>query len=179
MPRINAPAELEEFRKDIISKRDPKKPCISVCTGAGCLALGAEKVVAALRAEIEKQGLEDKVDIRETGCPGFCERGPLMVIYPEEICYVQVQPEDAQEIIYQTIGDKKILDRLLYVDPNSNDRIVKEPDIPFYKNQKRILLGNNIRLDPKNIDDYLAVGGYSALNKALFQMAPQQVVELV
>jgi NADH:ubiquinone oxidoreductase subunit F (NADH-binding)/(2Fe-2S) ferredoxin/ferredoxin len=179
MPKINAPAELEEFRKDIISKRDPNKPCVSVCTGAGCLALGAAKVVAALRAEIEKQGLEDKVDIRETGCPGFCERGPLMVIYPEEICYVQVHPEDAKEIISQTIGAKKVLDRLLYVDPNSKDRIVKESDIPFYKNQKRLLLGNNIKLDPKNIDDYLTVGGYSALNKVLFQMEPQQVVELV
>ena len=116
MPRINSPAELEELRKDILSKRDPQKPCISVCTGTGCLALGAADVVTALREEIKKQGLEEKVDIRETGCPGFCERGPLLVIYPEEICYLQVQPGDAEEIISQTILAGKVIDRLLYVD---------------------------------------------------------------
>ena len=74
MPRINSPAELEEFRQDIISKRGPNKPCIAVCTGTGCLALGAAKVVSPFKEEIKKQGLETKVDVRETGCPGFCER---------------------------------------------------------------------------------------------------------
>ena len=78
MPRINSPAELEEFRNAIISNRDPSKPCIAVCTGTGCLALGAGQVVAALKEEIKKQGLDTKiVDIRETGCPGFCEKAPL------------------------------------------------------------------------------------------------------
>ena len=114
MPRINSPAELEEFRKDIISKRDPNKPCIAVCTGTGCLALGAGKVVTAFKEEIKKQGLDAKiVDIRETGCPGFCERGPIVVIYPDETCYLQVQPDDAEEIISQTIIEKKVIDRFL------------------------------------------------------------------
>jgi NADH:ubiquinone oxidoreductase subunit F (NADH-binding)/(2Fe-2S) ferredoxin/Pyruvate/2-oxoacid:ferredoxin oxidoreductase delta subunit len=180
MPRINSPAELEEFRKSIISKRDPNKPCIAVCTGTGCLALGAAKVVVALKNEIKTHGLETKVvDIRETGCPGFCERGPIVVIYPEEICYLQVQPDDAEEIISQTIVDKKVIDRLLYVDPITDEKIVRESEIPFYKNQMRHLIGNNIKLDPKSIDDYLAVGGYSALSKALFQETPEQIVELV
>lgn len=180
MPRINSPAELEEFRKDIISKRDPDKPCIAVCTGTGCLALGAGKVVAALKEEIKKQGLDTKVvDIRETGCPGFCERGPIVVINPEEICYLQVQPDDAEEIISQTIVEKKVIDRLLYVDPGNNEKIVYESEIPFYKNQMRHLIGNNIKLDPKSIEDYLAVGGYSALRKALIEQTPEQVVQLV
>ena len=183
MPRINSPAELEAFRKDIVSQRDPDKPCIAVCTGTGCLALGAAKVVAALREEIKKQGLESKVDLkvdlRETGCPGFCERGPVIVIYPEEICYLQVQPGDAAEIISQTILGKKVIDRLLYVDPMTGEKSVRESEIPFYKNQMRLLIGNNIKLDPKSIEDYLALGGYSALAKALFQMKPEQVVELV
>ena len=180
MPRINSPAELEEFRKDIISKRDPNKPCIAVCTGTGCLALGAGKVVAALKEEIEKQGLDTKVvDTRETGCPGFCERGPIVVIYPEEICYLQVQPDDAKEIISQTIVLKKVIDRLLYVDPSNNEKIVRESEIPFYKNQMRHLIGNNIKIDPKSIEDYLAVGGYSALVKALIEETPEQVVQLV
>ncbi len=180
MPRINSPAELEEFRKEIISKRDPDKPCIAVCTGTGCLALGAGKVVAALKEEIKKQGLDTKVvDIRETGCPGFCERGPIVVINPEEICYLQVQPADAEEIISQTIVEKKVVDRLVYVDPSNNEKIVRESEIPFYKNQMRHLIGNNIKLDPKSIEDYLAVGGYLALGKALIEQTPEQVVQLV
>ena len=183
MPRIHSPAELEAFRKDIVSKRDPDRPCIAVCTGTGCLALGAAKVVGALREEIKKQGLESrvdiKVDLRETGCPGFCERGPVIVIYPEEICYLQVQPGDAGEIISRTILGKEIIDRLLYVHPVTGEKSIRESEIPFYKNQMRLLIGNNIRLDPKSIEDYLALGGYSALPKALFQMKPEQVVGLV
>ncbi|MBP1623412.1 MAG: bamH-2 [Acidobacteria bacterium] len=183
MPRIHSPAELEAFRKDIVSKRDPDRPCIAVCTGTGCLALGAAKVVGALREEIKKQGLESrvdiKVDLRETGCPGFCERGPVLVIYPEETCYLQVQPGDAGEIISRTILGKEIIDRLLYVHPVTGEKSIRESEIPFYKNQMRLLIGNNIRLDPKSIEDYLALGGYSALPKALFQMKPEQVVGLV
>jgi NADH-quinone oxidoreductase subunit F len=179
MARINSPAELEDFRKNIISKRDPKKPCIAVCTGTGCLALGAAKVVAAIKEEIKTQGLEGKVDVKEPGCPGFCERGPLIVIHPEEICYLRVQPTDAEEIVSQTILAKKIIDRLLYVDPITGEKIVRESEIPFYKNQMRHLIGNNIKIDPKSIDDYLAVGGYSALAKALGQKTPEQVVEMV
>ena len=180
MTKINSPAELTEFRKGIVSQRDPKKPCIAVCTGTGCLALGASKVVDALRKEIKKQGLETAVvDLRETGCPGFCERGPVIVIYPEEICYLQVQPGDAEEIVSQTIRAKKVIDRLLYVDPTTGEKAVHESEIPFYKNQMRLLIGNNIKIDPKSIDDYLAVGGYSALSKALFDATPDQVVEMV
>jgi NADH-quinone oxidoreductase subunit F len=180
MPRINSPADLEELRKGIISERDPEKPCMAVCTGTGCLALGAADVVAALKAEIKKQGLKTEVvDIRETGCPGFCERGPIIVIYPEEICYLQVKPDDVEEIISQTIVGKKVVERLLYVDPNSDEKIVRESDIPFYKNQLRLLIGSNIKLDPKNIDDYLAEGGYSALSKALLEMTDEEVLEEV
>ncbi len=180
MPRINSPAELEEFRKDILSKRDPRKPCIAVCTGTGCLALGAGKVVAALKEEIKKQGLDTLiVDMRETGCPGFCERGPIVVIYPEETCYLQVQPDDAKEIISQTIVEKKVIERLLYVDTESGRTIARESEIPFYKNQKRYLIGNNIKIDPKSIEDYLAVGGYSALSRALSEETPEKVIELV
>ena len=180
MTKINSPAELEEFRKGILSKRDPNRATIALCTGTGCLALGAAKVVAALKEEIKKQGAKvDIADIRETGCPGFCERGPVMVIYPEEICYLQVQPGDAAEIISETILGKKVIDRLLYVDSSTGEKAVHESEIPFYKNQMRLLLGNNIKLDPKHIDDYIAVDGYSALVKVLFQSTPEQVIDTV
>lgn len=183
MPRITSPAELEQLRKEILLERDSQRPCIAVCTGTGCLALGAAKVVAAFKEEIDKRGLETsvevKVDVRETGCPGFCERGPVIVIYPEEICYLQVKPGDVEEIVSQTILAKKVVERLVYADPVINEKTVHESEIPFYKNQMRLLIGNNIKIDPKSIADYLAVGGYSALVKALCHTAPEQIIELV
>jgi len=179
VPRINSPAELEELRNSILLKRDSNKLCIAVCIGIGCLARGATNVVIALEEEIKKQGLEAKVYTRETGCPGFCGKGPILVIYPEEICYLEVKPDDASEIVSQTIKEKRIVDRLLYTDPGNGEKIVHEFDIPFYKKQTRLLISNNIKIDPKNIDDYLALGGYSALAKALFQMTPGQVLEQV
>jgi len=179
MPKLNSPAELEELRKGILSKRAPDKPCITICAGTGCLALGSDRVISAFEEEIEKQALKTKVDVRGTGCPGFCEKGPIVVIYPEEICYVGVTPEDAPEIVSQTAVGKKVIDRLLYTNPNTGEKAVHEYEIPFYKNQMRLLLGNNIKIDPKSIDDYLALGGYSALVKVLSQMTPEQVLEEV
>ena len=179
MARLNSPEELEKFRQEILSKRDPDKPCISICAGAGCIASGAAEVIAAFKAEIEKQGLAADVDTKGTGCPGFCERGPVVVIYPEEICYLQVTPEDVPEIVSETIKEKKVVDRLLYVDPATGEKAIHESDIPFYKNQERTVIGNNIKIDPKSIDDYLAIGGYSALAKALSEMTAEEVLEEV
>ena len=179
MPRINSPDELERVRQEILSQKDLNKPCISVCAGTGCLASGAGEVIAAFEAEIEKQGLKTDVTTKGTGCPGFCERGPVVVIYPEEICYLQVKPEDVPEIVSYTIGQKKVIDRLLYVDPTTGEKATHESDIPFYRNQVRNIIGNNIKIDPKSIDDYLALGGYSALAKVLSRMTSEQVLEEV
>jgi NADP-reducing hydrogenase subunit HndC len=178
MPRLKSPAELEKLREKILSKRDPNKPCVTICSGTGCHAYGSEKVNASLEEEVRKQGLKGEVDIRRTGCHGFCERGTLVVIYPDEICYVNVQPEDAAEIV-RSAKEKKIIDRLLYVDPTTGEKIAHESEIPFYKYQNRIVFGNNRLIDPKNIDDYIALGGYSALSKALSQMTPEEVMEEV
>ena len=179
MARINSPEELEQFRKELLSTRDPSTPCISVCAGAGCLASGAAEVIAAFKTELETQGLTARVQIKGTGCPGFCERGPVVVIYPEEICYLQVKPEDVPEIISQTIKEKKVVERLLYVEPSTGEKTTYESDIPFYKHQKRHIIGSNIKIDPKTIDDYLFIGGYSALAKVLFGMTPEAVLEEV
>ena len=179
MSRINSPAELEEFRKNILSERDPNKPCITLCAGSACIATGSGDVALSLEAELVKQGLRDKVDLRRTGCHGFCERGPMIIIHPEEISYFQVQPKDAAEIISETIKEKKIIKRLLYTDPDTKEKIVKESEIPFYKHQERLVFGSNGSIDPKSIDDYLAIGGYAALQKALYDMTPEGVVEEV
>ncbi len=179
MRRINSPADLEGLRKDILSKRNRNKPCITLCSGTACHASGSEKVAAAIEQEIEKQGLKGEVDFRRTGCHGFCEKGPIAVIYPEEICYLQVMPEDISEITSRTLKEKKVIDRLLYVDPNTGEKATHESDIPFYKNQERLVFGPNRRIDPKSIEDYLAIGGYQALAKALFEMTPEQVIREV
>ncbi|CAB5083126.1 NADH-ubiquinone oxidoreductase chain F (EC [Olavius algarvensis associated proteobacterium Delta 3] len=179
MARLNSPEELEKVRQEILSRRDPNTPRISICAGAGCIAFGASDVIAAFKAEIKKQGLQADVDTKGTGCPGFCERGPVVVIFPEEICYLQVRPEDVPEIVSQTIKERKIVDRLLYVDPTTGEKATYESDIPFYKNQERNIIGSNIKIDPKNIDDYLAIGGYSALAKVLSGMTSEEVVEEV
>lgn len=179
MPRIKSLAEFEDAGRAILAQRDPNKPCIAICAGTGCLALGADKVIAAFAEEIRKQGVEAQVVLRETGCPGFCEKGTVVVIYPQEICYLQVKPEDVPEVVSQTIIENKVVDRLLYADPIGGERIVHESEIPFYKHQMRLLIGNNMKIDPKSIDDYLALGGYAALAKALVQMTPQQVLEEV
>ena len=179
MTRISSPDALERIRQEILARRDPERPCISVCAGTGCLASGANDVIAAFEAEIEKQGLKTKVYTKGTGCPGFCERGPVVVIYPEEICYLQVKPEDVSEIVTETIKGKRVVERLLYVDPVTGEKAIHESDIPFYKYQVRNIIGNNIKIDSKSIEDYLAIGGYSALAKALFKMRPEQVLEEV
>jgi len=179
MPRINSAAALEELRKGILSKRDPNRPCIAICAGTSCLALGNDRVIRAFEEEVKKQSLEAKVDVRATGCHGFCEKGPHVVIHPEEISYVQVTPEDVPEIVSQTVVGKKVIDRLVYTDPNTGEKAAHQSEIPFYKNQMRHLMGNNSRIDPRNIDEYLALGGYSALAKSLFQMSPEQVLEEV
>jgi NADH-quinone oxidoreductase subunit F len=179
MSRIDSPAELEQFRKGILSKRDPNRPCITLCSGSACLASGSGEVAASVEEEIDKQGLSDEVDIRKTGCHGFCERGPIVVIHPEGIAYFQVEPKDVPEIISQTIKEKKVIERLLYIDPNTNEKIIHESEIPFYKNQERLVFGSNGSIDPKSIDDYLAIGGYSALAKAISGMTSEQVLEEV
>ena len=178
MARLKSPAELARARQQIISRRDPSKPCITICSGTACHAYASEKTATAFADEIERNGLKDKVDIRRTGCHGFCERGPIVVIFPEEVCYLGVKPNDIPEIISTTLVGKELVDRLLYEDSNG-ERVVHEGEIPFYKHQSRIVFGNNRLIDPKSIDDYIALGGYSALAKALFEMSPEEVVETV
>jgi len=173
--RVSSPSELENLRQSILQKRDPNKSCITVCAGTGCRASGAEAVVDAFKDEIERRELQINVELKETGCHGFCERGPLVVIRPKRVFYQRVKPEDVSEIVSETALWGNIIERLLYVDPATGGKIVYEPDVPFYKKQTRTIFGANGEIDPTNIEDYIAVGGYSALSKVLFQMSPEEV----
>ncbi len=179
MPRINSSSELKKVREDILAGRDPKKPCITLCSGSACQATGSGDVAASIEAEIEKQGFGGKVEVRKTGCHGFCERGPIIVNHPGESCYFQLTPEDVPEVVSQAGNGNKVVDRLLYTDPETDEKITFESEIPFYKHQQRLVFGSNGSIDPKRIDDYLAIGGYAALEKALFKMKPEEVLEEV
>jgi NADH-quinone oxidoreductase subunit F len=176
MPRVNSRSDLEKLRKEIQAKRNPNKPCISISSGTCGRAFGSERVYAAFEEEIKKRGLEGEIDIKKTGCLGFCERGTLVVIYPEEIFYTRVQPKDAPEVV-RSVKGRKIVDRLLYTDPVTKKKITCESEIPFYKAQQRIISEANRWIDPRNIEDYVAIGGYIALSKAIFEMTPEEVLE--
>jgi len=179
MRKIKSVSELNKLRQKILSKKDSKKPCITICSGTGCRAYASEKVSSAFQEELKKQKLEKNIDIKRTGCHGFCEKGPIVVIYPEEICYLQVKPEDVTDIVSQTIREGKIVERLLYIDPHTGKKIIHESQIPFYRHQNRLIFGNNRKIDPKNIQDYIVLGGYNALAKALFELTPKQVLREV
>ena len=176
--KLGSPSDLEKVREEILSKRDPTKLCVTICSGTGCQAYGSEEVYQSFLDEIQKNGLQQKVDIRRTGCHGFCERGTVVVIFPEEICYLRVKPEDIPEIVDTTLIGRQVVERLLYEDEDGQ-KIVREGDIPFYKHQSRTVFGNNRFIDPKNIEDYIALGGYSALAAVLSEMTPQSVLEEV
>jgi len=176
MEEYNA-TELEKIREEISESRKKRKTCITVCGGTGCHAYGCLKVAQAFKDEIKNQGLQDSVDVRTTGCHGFCERGPIVVIQPKGVFYQRIKLEDIKEVIAETIVGKKIIDRLLYVDPRTQEKIVREKNVPFYKKQKRIIFGNNGFIDPTDIRDYIALDGYRALTKILFDMTSEEVIE--
>ncbi len=179
MERIKNTIELEKLRSSLQSKKKDEKSIISICAGTGCRASGAETVIDGFKKEIKFLGLQDKVEVKVTGCHGFCETGPIVVIHPENIFYKNVEKEDIMEIVSETIIGGKIIDRLLYIDPKTGKKIVKESDVPFYNKQERIILGVNGKIDPTNIEDYIAIDGYSALTKALFNMKPEKVIDKI
>jgi len=156
-----------------------KKPWIMISAGTCGRARGSLKVEQAFRDEIQKRNLQEKVNIKVTGCHGFCEAEPNIVIKPEGIFYQKVIPEDVEGIVTETLINDKIIDRLLYIDPNTNKKSIHEDDIPFYEKQQRLLLGNNSLIDPTSIDDYFAIGGYTAFVQVLEKISPQQVIEEV
>ncbi|MBC2698927.1 MAG: NADH-quinone oxidoreductase subunit NuoF [ANME-2 cluster archaeon] len=175
--KVTSVNELEAIRSEILAGKDLDKPCIAVCGGPGCLANQCLEVRDAFVNEIAAKGLTDKVDVRTTGCHGFCECGPIALIYPQEIFYQGLSIDDIPEIIEETIINNKTVDRLLYTDDKAGQLVETEGEVPFYKKQMRLILGNNSKIDPHSIEDYIAIGGYSALAKVLGGMQPMDVVD--
>jgi NADH-quinone oxidoreductase subunit F/NADP-reducing hydrogenase subunit HndC len=158
----------------------PDRQCtVLVCQGTGCISGGAEQVYVALAAEISRLKLDWTVELKHTGCHGFCQRGPLVVIEPEGIFYSKVKPEDIADIVQSLLPGAEKVGRLLYYDAMIDRRIDQYHDIPFYYKQQRLVLRNCGKINPEDLGDYLAAGGYQALQKALTEMTPAQIIDEV
>ena len=149
---------------------------VLICGGTACFSGGGDKIVDEFKAQLKAQGLDTSVQVVATGCLGFCEQGPIVKILPQGTFYVQVKPEDVKEIISEHLVKGRVVQRLCY-DPNQATNLVAEANIPFYQKQYRIVLRNCGVIDPEKIEDYIARDGYKAIEKVLFDMTPEQVVE--
>ena len=177
MSRLNSFRELEHLRQLLREQRQNITTTVMMCGGPGCQPSGSQAVIDAVRDELSRQGLEPGVRLRVTGCHGFCEQGPVIVIEPGNVFYCHVSPEDAFEIVSQTVAKGEIIERLLYTDPVSGERVRTEQEVPFYRAQDQQLLSQNRLVDPCSIEDYIEAGGYSALTKVLNSMAPEEIIK--
>ena len=173
IPNIQA----RQVQDDLRINYGPNKKFITICAGTGCRAYGSLKVKEALEAEIKKQNMN--VEVLATGCFGFCEKGPMVVVHPHKYFYHQVKVEDVPEIVSKTVANGEVISRLLYRHPDTKKTLFREEDLPFYKKQLRVVFGSNGMIDPTRIEDYLAIDGYQALGKALSEMTPEGVISEV
>ncbi|MBO4594200.1 MAG: NAD(P)H-dependent oxidoreductase subunit E, partial [Clostridia bacterium] len=164
-----------ECLKTKFSGADGKRH-ILICGGTGCLSTGAAAIKEEFEKKIVEKGLQDKVDINQVGCFGMCSQGPFIKIFPEETLYRMLKVEDVEEILSEDIGNGKIVERLLYVDPVSKQKIVKQDDIPFYKKQVHIALHAVGSIDPEDINEALAAGAFKGLVRAL-SMDRKEVID--
>ena len=149
---------------------------VLVCQGTGCLSSGSTGVLKSLETEIAAQGLANEVRVVKSGCFGFCMQGPVMIVYPEGVFYTRVHPQDVPEIVEQHLKGGKTVERLLFRDPATQQRVEEFGDILFFKGQKRVVLKNCGVINPENIEEYIGQDGYFALAKVLTEMTPEQVV---
>ena len=176
MPHLNTKEDLEIMGKQLLLDREKIHKTLIVCGGTGCTASRSRDVIDALNKELVIQEMDNEVYVRVTGCHGFCEQGPIAVIEPGNIFYCHINPEDAHDIVTKTVKNGEIIERLLYTDPVSGEKVCKESEIPFYKAQDRKLLFQNREVNPQSIEDYIAIGGFTALAKALDTLAPEEII---
>ena len=179
MTKLTSKASLDDLGTRLAADRGGAGKTLIVSAGTCGQACGALEVIDALREQLDAQGLSNEVAFRTTGCHGFCEQEPLAVIEPGNTLYCQIKPEDAADIVSQTVVGGEVIERLLYTDPASGEKVRTEAEVPFYRAQDRALLGQNEQLDPASIEDYLAIGGYSALAKVLSGLSSEQVIDEV
>ncbi len=175
-------ASVEAFREhqgQLQAALDPNAKVITICGGTGCVAFGSPSVRKAFEEELEKRGIADEVRVKLTGCHGFCEKGPVVLIMPSGVFYPNVDTEDVPRIVEKTVINDEIIEELLYVDPSTKQRVAYDHEVPFYAKQTRLVFRLNGLLDPIDLDDYIVHDGYLGTAKALSEMTPEQVVEEV
>ncbi len=177
MRKITHPNELDQWKEKILSDRDSVKRRIVISSGTCGQASGSLQIIEAFNQELEKRSLQKDIRLEITGCHGFCEMEPNIIIYPEGIFYKQLKPENVPEIIEETILQKKVITSLAYEDSKTHHKIIHQEEIPFYQKQKRLLTENNFRINPTRIEDYIALNGYQSLAKVLFDMSAEKVIE--
>ncbi len=177
--KLKTTKALALLQQKLEKEKRADRPRVSVCNGTACRPYGSNPVAEAFQAEIAKRNLGDQVEFKITGCHGFCERGPIAIIEPGNLFYQRVKVEDVADIIEKTVLKKEVIERLLFKEEGAPKTIRAQEELPFYRNQKRIVLGNNTRIDPSSIEDYIAIGGYAALSKVLSELQPQQVIDIV
>ncbi|MGD9237198.1 MAG: NAD(P)H-dependent oxidoreductase subunit E, partial [Desulfobacterales bacterium] len=178
MEKLSSIGKLEWLRNKIQSQRKEGTIEVHVCM-TGCRAYGAAGVLESLKDEVKSQTISDQVEIRATGCHGFCAKAPVIAIEPMGVQYQEVASDDAAEIVAQTLRRRQLIDRLAYHEPRSQQPVYYRSQIPFYAKQERRVLANCGRIDPTRIEHYIADGGYQALVKALSKLSPEQVIEEV
>jgi NADH-quinone oxidoreductase subunit F len=179
MSSLNSYRELEHLRENLQEQRQNITTTVMVCGGTGCQVSQSQAVIDAIGDELSRQRLGSGVRMYVTGCHGFCEQGPVMILEPGNVFYCHVSPQDAYEIVSQTVAKGEIVERLLYRDPVSGKRFQTQSEIPFYKAQDRQLLSQNRMIDPCSIEDYIVAGGYSTLSRVLNGMAPEDIIKEV
>jgi NADH-quinone oxidoreductase subunit F len=179
MVKFASPENLIDYKTQLLAEYSSDKPCVFVCGGTGCRANHGIEVANAIRRVFGNGSCKKQVDVKVTGCHGFCAQGPLVVLAPQGVLYVLVNPEDAEEIVATSIVNGGIVERLTYKEPVSKKRISFEADIPFYANQRRTVFQKSGKMDPINIEDYLLKEGYSSLTKVLTEMMPDEVIEAI
>ena len=177
MKKLKTIPDFNSYRTSLSRQVSRADICVRICT-TGCRARGALEVRDALLEEVKRQGLAQKVEVRETGCHGFCAKAPVMAIDPQGLFYQQVSVEDVPDIVSRTLTNGELVERLLYHDEDGH-AIPYPEHIPFYQGQTKNVLRNCGRIDPKNINHYITNGGYTALVKVLSSLEPDQVIETV
>lgn len=152
---------------------------VLVCGGTGCRSSASDSLLENLRTEVEERGLENEVQVLMTGCFGFCEKGPIVKIMPDNTFYTQVKPEDAREIVKEHLIKGRKVTRLLYENPETSEHVLDQEKMGFYRKQIRIALRNCGFINPENIDEYISRDGYQALGKVLTELTPQETIDII
>jgi NADH:ubiquinone oxidoreductase subunit F (NADH-binding)/(2Fe-2S) ferredoxin/NAD-dependent dihydropyrimidine dehydrogenase PreA subunit len=150
-----------------------------VCGGTGCRASNSNEIVENLNKCLKENNLEDEIQVVTTGCFGFCEKGPIVKVHPDNVFYIEVKPEDAEEIVKEHVIKGRTVQRLLYVEPSLKEKVQQHDKVSFYKKQIRIALRNCGFIDPEDINEYIAVDGYQALGKVLTEMSPADLIDFI